>query len=787
MKKFYSIIVIIVCSTWASAQVQNESSLSIGEIMKGDKFVGYLPSRINWSDDSKTIYFDWNPEMDTIGSTYKAVLGENSVGKVGLEELKGMSSFGSYSKDGTRKVYGKNGDLFLLNISTDQTIQITNTLQRESSGSFSGDEKSVVFRIGDNLFTWGISSGVTTQLTDFKKGNERNKPKSKGQQQWLDNDQLAYFDVLEKRENTSTARNNQRELVSPDRPKSIYMGDQRLGSAQISPNLRYVVYQLVKDAKGKNTIVPAFVTKSGYTEDLNAHTKVGAPQSVRTSWVYDREEDKTYEVKTDSLPGLLDKPDYLKDYVKDGEEYKDKFEKPRTVNTGSVDFSAGGKAIMNVTSEDHKDRWIVELDLTTGALKSLDRQRDEAWIGGPGIGWFSAGSLGWISEDLIWYKSEVSGFVHLYTHNLKTGKSKTLTKGNFEVLRAKLSRDKSTFFMTTNEVSPHEQHFYHMPVSGGKRTKITTLKGGHQVTISPNEKQLAILYSSTTKPWELYSMPNVAGSEMTQLTESTTDAFKAYSWRDAEIIQFKARDGVMVPATIYKPTAEKNNGAAVIFVHGAGYLQNVHTWWHSYYREYMFHNMLVDNGYTVLAIDYRASAGYGRDWRTGIYRFMGGKDLDDNVDGAKYLVDEHGIDADRLGIYGGSYGGFITLMALFNSPGTFKSGAALRSVTDWAHYNHGYTSNILNTPVQDSIAYYKSSPIYHAEKFEGNLLMLHGMVDRNVHFQDVVRLSQRLIELKKENWELAVFPMEGHGFQESSSWTDEYRRIYELFQETLRE
>ena len=165
---------------------------------------------------------------------------------------------------------------------------------------------------------------------------------------------------------------------------------------------------------------------------------------------------------------------------------------------------------------------------------------------------------------------------------------------------------------------------------------------------------------------------------------------------------------------------------------------------------------------------------------------MGGKDLNDKIDGAKYLVEELHCDPERLGIYGGSYGGFITLMALFTSPETFKSGAALRSVTDWAHYNHGYTSNILNTPVEDSIAYAKSSPIYHAEGLKGNLVMLHGMVDTNVQFQDVVRLSQRLIELEKENWELAVFPMEGHGFKEASSWVDEYRRIFELFERTLR-
>lgn len=272
---------------------------------------------------------------------------------------------------------------------------------------------------------------------------------------------------------------------------------------------------------------------------------------------------------------------------------------------------------------------------------------------------------------------------------------------------------------------------------------------------------------------------------MQQITHSTTKEFNVYRWRAPKIVHVKASDGVEVPATLYEPAEGKKNGAAVIFVHGAGYLQNVHYWWPDYFREYMFNNMLADKGYTVLALDFRASAGYGRDWRTSIYRHMGGRDLDDQVDGAKYLVEQQGIDPGRIGIYGGSYGGFISIFAMFKYSGTFASGAALRSVTDWAHYNHGYTAAILNTPVEDSLAYVRSSPINFAKGLQGHLLILHGMVDTNVHFQDVVRLNQKLIELGKKNWEMALFPLESHGFIEASSWADEYRRIYELFERTL--
>jgi dipeptidyl aminopeptidase/acylaminoacyl peptidase len=200
----------------------------------------------------------------------------------------------------------------------------------------------------------------------------------------------------------------------------------------------------------------------------------------------------------------------------------------------------------------------------------------------------------------------------------------------------------------------------------------------------------------------------------------------------------------------------------------------------------MFHQLLTEQGYTVLDVDYRASEGYGRDYRTAIYRHMGGRDLQDFVDAKQFLVSNYGIDSTRVGIYGGSYGGFITLMGLFTEPGTFACGAALRSVTDWAHYNHEYTTNILNLPAKDPEAYKRSSPIYFAEGLQDPLLILHGMIDDNVQFQDVVRLNQRLIELGKKDWWMAIYPVERHSFEYASSWTDEYRRIYELFEMYLK-
>ena len=325
-----------------------------------------------------------------------------------------------------------------------------------------------------------------------------------------------------------------------------------------------------------------------------------------------------------------------------------------------------------------------------------------------------------------------------------------------------------------------------MAIAGGARTKLTVGEGTHQVVLSPDEQSMADVLSLVNHPPEIYlAKPGAKGAEM---TVSPTAEWLSHKWLAPEIVMVPASDGVMVPAHIYRPKdmGAKGNGAAVIFVHGAGYLHNVgHFWKDGYPREYMFNQYLASKGYVVMDVDYRGSAGYGRDWRTAIYRFMGGRDLGDQVDASKYLTKNYGIHPERIGMYGGSYGGFMTLMALFTAPKYFGAGAAIRSVTDWAHYNNNYTGQILNLPQNDSIAYQRSSPIFHAEGLEDPLLMLHGMVDTNVNYQDIVRLEERLIELGKTGWDLASYPVENHGFTRPASWTDEYGRIFRLWETTI--
>lgn len=517
-----------------------------------------------------------------------------------------------------------------------------------------------------------------------------------------------------------------------------------------SPSGTHISTSSFKPAEGVRIAeVPAYITSSGYAQLLRTYERVGQPQPTSKAVFIDLRSGEAIEANLPK-PGL----------------------------TSQVRWSPDGKyAVCWAYSQDSEDGWVLLFDTATNKVTTAYNEHDEAWIGGPG-----RGLLGWLPDSSRFYfQSEANGFANLYTMAPGESAPRNITEGKFEVSDVMLDERRSRFVFVSSEGSPYRRHIDSVGFQGGSRQKLAEFGADEDATfaMSPDGKDFAIVRSAATnRPDELY-----VGDK--QVTTTPTDEWLSGPWTNAPIVEYPTRDGLKVPAKLFKPKGWKKGGPGVVFIHGAGYLQNVYEGWSHYFREYMFHHVLMEKGYAVLDVDYRASAGYGKDWRTAIYRHMGGKDLDDVVDGANYLVKEVGADPKRLGVYGGSYGGFLTLMAMFTSPDTFAAGAALRPVVDWASYNHGYTAPILNTPQEDPEAYKLSSPINFVEGLKGNLLICHGVVDTNVHFQDSVRLTQRLIELGKDNWWIAPYPVENHAFTRPDSWTDEYKRILSLFEATI--
>lgn len=791
-----------------SLTAQNRLELTIDTIMRGPGLSGYSPRAVRWSPDGQQVFFEWKQYSDPTEETFDTyVVGRDGKGLRKLSDAEAKNAppaNGNYSRDRKRAVYVDRGDVYLYDIAAKQRRALTDTNDAESSARFTRDEQRVAFVRGNNLFVLSLKDGSLEQKTNIVGADEKgahvtlfddeNKGKTESQK-WVAEEAKKLSDVIARRAAEKKEEDEKRKKELAIAPMKLKRGES-VSDLRLSPDEKYVIaFIAVESDEAKRPVVPSYVTDSGYTVDLPARTKVGdAQQASRVASV------STTDGKVQWIKHGLKVVEPVKEAAKDAttttttattttatstteppkveataEKTETKEAADRDVEMEDLFWSDDGtKAVLPVRAADNKDSWLLAFDPATANARVIAHEHDPAWVH-----WLSEGSAGFVpNSSTVWFISERSGWLHLYAVPFEGGEPRALTSGKYEVDTVEISGDRKQFFLTTSQESLFERHLYRLPFTGGTPVKVTTTAGWHEAKPSPDGTLFADLYSYTNKPTELFL-------NATRVTTSHAPEFTSYPWLDVPIVHFTARDGASVPARIYKPE-NWNGGPAVIFVHGAGYLQNVHRGWSNYFREFMFHHLLRDRGYLVLDIDYRASSGYGRDWRTAIYRHMGGVDLNDHLDAAKWLASEHRVDPKRIGIYGGSYGGFITLMAMFTSPDTFAAGAALRPVTDWAHYNHPYTANILNTPQKDPEAYRKSSPIYFAEGLKGALLMCHGVIDVNVHFQDTVRLAQRLIELRKENWEVAMYPIEDHGFVEPTSWADEYKRILRLFETELK-
>ena len=777
--------------------------LTVDSIMRGPRLVGYPPTAVYWSQDSRRVYFRWKQADEArLKEMSPYVVNRDGTGLRRLSEDEARQAppaNGELSKDKTMTVFTDEGDVFIYDHGKGSRRQITRTVDAETNPHFTFDQKRIYFTRLNNLYVMSLDSGSLEQLTDIRIGaagagaSPSPTPRGTDSQEYLKKEERTLIDAVRERAEQREEQEKKRKEREKRKSFSIPTG-QNVVNLNLSPSGKFVIATVTEPGTGsKNTIVPNFVTESGYTEDIPGRTKVGDVQNRTRLVIIDAETGDTRNVDHGQNLPATQPPQHTETTTTEQAAVASQTKPPtapkdRDVQLSQLQWSEDGKnAVLMGRAADNKDRWVMLLDPVTGKTKTLATVHDDAWVDGPG-----AFTLGWFPDNThVYFESERDGWAHLYSVSIDGGEPRQLTSGPFEVSDVRLSQDKTKFYFTSSEGSVFQRHLFSMPVDGGKRTQITGLPGQNQVDISPDETTLADVRSYSNKPPELYLLPNrpmddKQSASIKPVTNSPIPEFFSNDWIDPRLVSFKARDGATVWGRMYMPSNYKGGGPAVLFVHGAGYLQNVHRWWSSYYREFMFNHLLMERGFVVLDIDYRGSAGYGREWRTAIYRHMGGKDLTDHVDAVNYLVREHGVDPKRIGIYGGSYGGFITLMAMFTEPDVFAAGAALRPVTDWAHYNNGYTSNILNLPQADAESYKQSSPIYFANGLKGALLICHGMVDVNVNFQDTVRLVERLIELRKENWEVAPYPVEDHGFEREESWADEYKRILKLFDDNLK-
>jgi YD repeat-containing protein len=439
--------------------------------------------------------------------------------------------------------------------------------------------------------------------------------------------------------------------------------------------------------------------------------------------------------------------------------------------------------IHTVTSADMKREQLLLLDALTGKAALLHEDKDAAWANGSAIGWSPDG------KD-IWFTSDQDGFQHLYTVKRAGGAAVQVTRGKWEIHSEGTMYAQNPqwvgeyLYYTSTGNGTAERQFYRIEPDGTGKERLSAREGINIGVISEDGLHRAMLEADLDHPLDLW----VDGKQVTHRVKAE---FTSYPWPATKFYTFPSKEdkqtvaGKMLLPPGYQAGDRKRKWPAVFFIHGSGYATSVLKQWGSYQEfRYVFNSYLANQGYVVFDIDYRGSSGYGRDWRTGVYLNMGGPDLQDVLGAVEYARSLGNIDMKRLGIWGVSYGGFMTDMAMFRSPDTFQAGAAFAAVTDWENYNAFYTEQRLNRPQDNPEGYRRSSPITYAGMLQNPLLIVHGMVDSNVLFQDDVQLTEKLIH-EGRNFAEAFYPEENHGFVRDESLIDSFRRTAEFFDRHL--
>jgi dipeptidyl aminopeptidase/acylaminoacyl peptidase len=775
------------------------SSLTLEQIMANPDWMGNSPERQSWSIDGKAVYYQRKVDDHTHRELFKYSLetGKTSVNEK-TESLMAASRNAVLNPSMTHGVFTFQSDLYIIELGTNRISALTADNKIETMVSFV-DDNTISFRVGYQLFLYDLKARLAKQIAEFKTSVE---PDKKSNKNYLEQSQPRLLEYIKQKQDEAEFQKQREKSNKLNTIKTWYLGkNRRIRTFRLSPDAKWLLLGTVKNGgRGQSDHMPEFVVETGYVNDRKVRPLVGTSEPTNESfYLFDLVKHKKHTLDLSKLPGINDDP--LKSLRKKaakkiGYKYKEE-QGPRAVyaynwlQNGGVAWTKDSRqAAFMLFSYDNKSRWIVSFDTDKKRLKTSHWLSDDAWVNDSAFN-----NFGWLADnETLYYLSEESGYSHFY---IKTGKRRAtqLTEGEFEVSNLTVSKGGDKVFYKANKKHPGVYEIYSLDMEKRTSSQLTDFNGMSDYVLSPDESKLVVSHSKLTKKPELYMLDvNQPTEKPIQLTDSMSPAFKAVPWQAPKIVEVPSSH-VEKPiySRLYEPASENvksvkdNKRPAVLFVHGAGYLQNSHQGWSGYFREFMFHNYLTAKGYVVLDMDYRASKGYGRDWRTAIYRNMGTPELQDLKDGVNWLVENKNVDKNRVGVYGGSYGGFMTFMAMFKEPELFASGASLRPVTDWAHYNHGYTSNILNTPQVDPDAFERSSPIEFAEGLNKPLLICHGMVDDNVFFKDTVRLVQKLIELKKTKYfETAIYPVEPHGFVQPASWLDEYTRIEQLFERTLQ-
>lgn len=385
------------------------------------------------------------------------------------------------------------------------------------------------------------------------------------------------------------------------------------------------------------------------------------------------------------------------------------------------------------------------------------------------------------------YTSESAGFKHLYLYSIDGKLIRKLTSGNYDVSQFMgLDQKNKICYYTSTEVSPLERHFYSVSFDGRRKSKLSALQGTHDINMSPDCQFYIDHHSSASRPTivTLYRTKKNAPVKVLERNEELVSTAGEYNVVPKEFFSFKGADGTMLNGYMLKPADFDSARTYPVMVYqysGPGSQEAEDAWAG---RHFYFHQLLAQKGYIVAVIDPRGTGGRGEHFKKVTYKQLGKYELEDHLAGARYLASLKYVDGDRLGIWGWSYGGYMSSLALTKGAGVFKLGIAVSPVTNWRFYDTIYTERFLQTPQLNPDGYDLNSPLTYAEKLDGHFLLIHGTGDDNVHVQNSIVLQDALVNAGK-HFESFFYPDKHHGIQGAETRLHLYNMMLSFIEKNL--
>jgi len=448
-------------------------------------------------------------------------------------------------------------------------------------------------------------------------------------------------------------------------------------------------------------------------------------------------------------------------------------------------------------SEDFKKYFIYLADASSGSTRAIHEIDEEKFWSIPD--WGEAGAQPWPSPNGKWiaFLSDQDGWDHIYVMAASGGDAVQITKGHFEAWRPAWSHDSTRIAFDANlEDHPGDRAIGIASIGDDPaRATITYITTGPGTNIEPHwsegDGRLVYQHTDTRNSADFFTIGTNTGAQPVRLTDSMPAGIDRSRFIEPQFVHYLGPDGQQVPGWLFVPKNldRTKKHPAIIWIHGDGVNQN-YDGWHvqrNYAVYYSFHQYLLQQGYVVFAPDYRGSIGYGRDWRNGVYMDVGGKDAKDAWMSANYLKTLPYVDSDRIGVWGLSYGGFFTLIAMTDQPKLFRAGVDVAGVVDYVMYYsdpyHGdWTASRIGTPQQNPQVYANASPISHIDRLERPLLVLHGTSDVNVpYLESVWLIDEALKKGKGELLSYMMYPGEFHYFTRAHVLLDAWHRVDDFF------